>query len=180
MFYFDCLRRLSRFPYSFSMIYEIAPLVYRAIRETAGLTVQEVAASYDRQRQAVNRIENGDRMPTREQEEMLVKKANLPRRVLVEIMCKELTEFLGRRVMIAPDLRYSPTTPLEAAAELYNHNIEKLDVKTRERVQSKLHHGRLLEATAEQSSSLFAKEVRELIEDALSRQDEPVVKLDSE
>ncbi len=146
--------------------------LFRKIRTRAGLKVGELASAMGRSRQTINRIEKGLQMPSLEQDAILIKKANVSRRGYVEAACEVLTEFLGQRVMIVPELRYRPTSPVEIGAELYNEQREKLNPALRERIEAKLHQGRVLEAITDQTTTLFKLEIRDLIKEALAARGE--------
>ncbi len=149
------------------MIHKIAHEVYKAIRKHGDLSIVEVAAAIGRERQIVYRIENGEQLLMAEQEASLVKRANLSRMAFVEIMCKVLSKFLGRRVIIAPQGQFLSASPLARAADVYSLHQEKLDPEVRERIEAKLHQGRLLDTATDQTCSLFEKEIRLLIKEAL-------------
>ena len=149
------------------MIYEIAKHVYKAVRERGGVTVDELAAAVGRKRQTIYRAEGGQQLLSPEQEQILNKKANLSQDAFGEIMCKELTKLLGRRVRISPEGEFLPATPLMRAADLYSLYRRQLDRGAREKIEAKLHQGRMLEAVADQTCCLFEREIRELVEDAL-------------
>jgi DNA-binding XRE family transcriptional regulator len=149
------------------MIYKIAKHVYKAVRERGDLTIDELAVAIGRKRQTIYRAEGGQQLLTPEQEEILDQKANLSQDAFGEIMCKALTDLLGRRVRISPRGEFLAATPLMRAADLYSLHRRQLDRKAREKIEAKLHQGRMLEAVADQACSLFEKEIRELVEDAL-------------
>ena len=141
--------------------------VFKLIRLHGDLSVDEAAAAIGKERQIIYRIEGGNQLLTAEQEERLVKRANLSKEAFVLIMCKVLTKFLGRPVIVAPKGRYLPAPPLARAAELYALYEHQLEPELRERITAILHQGRLLDALADQTASLFEKEIRQLIADAV-------------
>ena len=85
------------------MIHQIAQDVYRWIREYGHLSRDEIAEAIGRKRQAIYRWEQGGQIPSPEQEQILVEKANCSKLIFAEIVCKKLSLLIGRRVMIAPE-----------------------------------------------------------------------------
>ncbi len=154
------------------MLHLIAPEVFREIREFGDLTKNKLAGELGRKRQVVYRWEQKGQFPSRKQERILVEKAKLTRHAFVVIMCRVLSRFLGQRVIIAPGDRYVPSTPLWRASDLYHRIAHKLDRETREEVLAKLHQGRTLEAVAEQSCSMYERDIVRLIETALAARGE--------
>lgn len=156
------------------MLHKIAKDVCRSIRRYGNLKAAEAAKALGRKPQIVSRVEGGEQILTPEQEETLVKRVRLSRLAFVEIMCKVLADFLGdgRRVMIMPRGQYSPISPILRATDLYVLHQEKLDLKTRERIESLLHQGRVLDALADQTCSVLEKEVNSILEEALAARGE--------
>ncbi len=107
-------------------------------------------------------------MPTRAQEAILVEKARLTRLAFVEIMCKVLSRFIGRPVVIAAEGSYAPATPLvRAEALLYRHRDE-LDPETHARLEKKLSIARKLAVDADRLCVAFEREIKEVIVAALA------------
>ncbi len=152
------------------MLHKIMPDVLREIRKYARLGITEAGNAMGRERQIVYRIERGEQLPTREQELALFKRAKVSRHVFVEIMCKSLTKFLGRPVIIAPTGRaFMAASPLARIADYYSSHEEELPQELKERIEAKLRLGRLLDSAADQACSQFEIEIRALIQDALGR-----------
>ncbi len=148
------------------MIHQIAQDVYRWIREHGRLSREEIAEAIGRKRQVVYRWEQGDQIPSPEQEQILVEKAKCSKLVFAEIMCKKLSLLTGRRVMIAPEdqVRYLPTVSLARAAELYRENYPKLTPVQRRRIEEKLRHGRTLDSVVEETLSMIERDVEREVE----------------
>ncbi len=149
------------------MITRIAPDIYKGIREADDLGVDEAAAPIRKKRQIIYRIERGEQLLNAEDEAALVKAANLSKDVFCDIVCKALTKFLGRPVIVTPKSGYRPASPLVRGDEMYIANHERLPAEVRERIKAKLHMGRLVDAAADQAADLILIEIREMIEGAL-------------
>ena len=161
------MQALWRFFYSPPMMTKFSKRVYQLMRKHGDLSVDEAAAAIGRERQVVYRIEGGEQLLTAEQEEGLVKRANLSREAFVVIMCKVLSEFLDRPFIVAPKGRYLPASPLARVAELFALYEHRLEPELRERITAMLHQGRLMDAVADQTASLFEQEIRRLLADAV-------------
>ncbi len=172
MFDFALVQAPAPSLYSPSMIYQIYAEVFREIRVSSDLGVNELAGGLGRKRQTVTRIEGGKQIASLEQEAILVEKANLSRKRFVEIMCKVLSKFLGMRVMIVPELRYMPTSILEVGARLFNRHQEKIDLKVQQRIKAKLLQARSLEATTDLAVEMHGQEILGMIEEALAARGE--------
>ena len=149
------------------MISKIAQVVYSAIRKQAGLSIDDVALAIGKKRQIVYRIEGGTQLLNAEQETALLERANLSKEAQVEIMCKALTAYLGRPVMIAPKSRFRPSSPLMRADDLYLRHIHKLEPAMRDRIDAILQTGRQVDAAADRAASQFEMEVRWLLREAI-------------
>ena len=150
------------------MIRRIAAGVYRKIRESGGLSKGDVAKEVGLQRQTIWRWESKKEalLPKREQEEILVKAAKLTRLRFGEIMCEVLSEFLGRRVTMAPPADYIPSMPLARAARRYSLRRDLLDQEDQDAIEEMLAEARNLELAAEQICRAHAKRIERLIEKA--------------
>ena len=155
------------------MIHEIANEVYRQIREYGQLSHEQVGKAVGRSHDTIRRWEKSEQqgLPKRDQEEKLVKKAKLTRLAFGEIMCKVLTEFVGRRfVMIAPD-QWVPSLPMTRTLELYSRHRERLSLEVQQAIEEMLCHGRSLDADAEQACRIYEKQCVRLIEQAIGDSD---------
>ncbi len=145
-----------------------SPKVYEGIRKHGDLSIDGAAAAIGKGRQIVYRIEGKERqLLTADQEERLVRKANLSKEAFVEIMCRVLSKFLGRPVVISPRDRYLPCSPLARAAAVFRVFEDQLEPQLRHRITTKLNNGRMLEAAVDEAASLCEMEVMELIEGAV-------------
>ena len=160
--------------YSPRMIHDIAPDVYRAIREYGDLSPEELADALGLKRQVVHRWENAkqESLPKRAQEKILVDETKLTPLAFTEILCEVLTDFSGRQVTMAPSADYVPSLPLVRAVKQYSRHRDKLDPGTRGRIEEMLLLGRTADANAEQVCSFFAREILRLIEEALAAKGE--------
>ncbi len=147
------------------MITRFTRKVYRRIRTHGKLSKEEAATAIGRDRQIIYRIEGKEnQLLTPEQEDRLVKKANLSKEAFVEIMCIVLSKFLGRPVIIAPKGRYMPSSPLARAAALYSFYEERLPPALKVRVRSKLNACQMLETAADEVANQCEMDVLELID----------------
>ncbi len=150
------------------MIQQIKNAVYRHIREYDELTEKDVAEATGKSRYAVRRWETGDDFPSAKAEALLVEKANLTRLDFVEIMCKVLSKFLGRPVIIATEGQYVPASPLEGAAELLSTHRDKLAPEVQRRLEDSLREARKQAAEADRASIALEREIRDPIVNALA------------
>ena len=102
------------------MIFKVQAAVYSWMRDSAGLTQRQLAKATGIARRTIQRIERCRRPPTREEEALIVEATASSPLLIGELMCKALSEELGRRVsMSADDPRdYRPATPDGEAHEL--------------------------------------------------------------
>ncbi len=150
------------------MIHKLMPDLLKEIRKYGDLNPTQAGEAMGRERQIVNRIENGQQLPTPEQEKGLFKKVGLSRYVFVEILCKVLTRFLGRPVIIAPRGRpFLATSSLVRTADYFSRHEVKLPAELRAKIREKLALARRVDAASDQLCDQYEKEIRELIEDAL-------------
>ncbi len=149
------------------MITDIAPDIYELIRKWGRLTVARASEAIGKERQIIYRIRKGEQLLNAEDEAALVKAANLSKEAFVEIVCKALTKFLGRRVMSSPKSGYRPSSPLVRADDLYLLCHDRLPADVRETIEAKLRQGKLMDAAADEAAALFETEIRQLIEAAL-------------
>ncbi len=99
--------------------------------------------------------------------------ANLTRLAFAEIMCKALSKFLGRQVIIAPEGQYVPASPLEAA-ELFSTHRDRLAPEVQRRIEDSLREARKQAAEADRASLALEREIRGLIVNALADLGEPL------
>ncbi len=165
------LRRLRDLCHSPVMIYEIFHNVCRRIREHADLSRKIVAKAMGLQSQAIWRWETKDQnpLPSREQEAILVELAKLSQLAFVQIMCDELSEFLGRAVIIAPEGQFLPGPPLSRARKEYAASQQEIDPELQQTIEGKLYLARSLEALVEQAVHQIAQEVEQLVEEHRAR-----------
>ena len=152
-------------------IEELTGDIYRWIRESGHLSQDEIAEAIGKKRQAISRWENEGQMPTPEEEKILVEKARCTKLTFVEIMCRVLSNLLGRRVMIAPEgqVHYLPTAPRVRAANTYAIYYTRLPSEMKREIDEKLLHGKTLEATTEQMVALIARDVENTIAKAIGQ-----------
>ncbi len=147
------------------MLTKLTRKIYQGIRKHGKLSPPEAAAAIGRDRQIVYRIEGEEnQLLTSDQEERLVRRANLSKRAFVEIMCKVLSKFLGQAVIIAPQGRYFPSSPLARAGSLFNFYEARLPLELAARIRNKLNSCVLMETGADQMASICELEVHQLIE----------------
>jgi transcriptional regulator with XRE-family HTH domain len=83
------------------MLYQIQAKVYTSLRrDAAGLTQYQLAKVSGVPRGAIQRIEQGRRLPTREEEEAVRQATGCTRRFFAELICKALADELETPVSI--------------------------------------------------------------------------------
>ncbi len=151
--------------YSPTMLTRIGREVFQEIRKHGDLSVDEAAAAIGKGRQIVYRIEGEKRqLLTADQEDRLVRRANLSREAFVQIMCKVLSKFLGRPVTIAPKGRYLPSSPLARDAALFVFFEDRLPPGLKARIRTKLNNARIMEAAVDETASQCEMEVHDLVQ----------------
>ena len=95
------------------MINELQTKLYTRLRKSTGLSQDELGAAAGLTRRNVQAVENGHRLPTEEEEEALREASHATPIFVAELLCKALSELIGRRVMIRADdeIAYRATTP---------------------------------------------------------------------
>ncbi len=156
------------------MFYEIFGDVYRWVRESGGLTQNELGSALNGERKMIGRWEKGLVMPRREHERVLFQKARCTRERFGELVCKALSGYLGKSVTIsaADSLRYRPTTPLAGAEELLAENHDKIPRRLRICLQRRIQRARTLSYAIAQETL----EIREEIEAFLDAVGEPAAR----
>ena len=152
------------------MIHRIASEVYREIREYGRISATEVAKGIGRDRQTVMRWESdtSSQLPKAEQEKVLIQKTGLSRVAFGQIMCKVLTDFVGRLFTMGPPEPYRPSQPLLGATEHFFKHRDVLSPEAQEDVEDLLSLGRSLDADTERACRTLAKQVVRRIEQDLA------------
>ncbi len=151
------------------MIHEITGDILRWIRKHGHLSQEEIATAIKKKRQVIWNWEKKGGMPSPKEEKILFEKAKCSRLMFAEIVCKRLTHYVGRRVMVVPEdqVSYMPTVPLARAAERYRENYSKLSPAQRKIIESKLRHGRVVDAAIDQMLSAIEDDIEREITRAL-------------
>ena len=110
------------------MFYELQTKLYPLLRESAGLTQVELATASALSRRNIQRIETGDKVPTREEDEAIRAATDSTRLSVAELICKALSELIGRRVTIRADdeIGYQAATPEAELNELLRAAYDKM------------------------------------------------------
>ncbi len=96
--------------------------VYRALRDRAGLSQEQLAEDSGCARRTIQRVELGESAPSPAQATAIAAATGCSDLLLAELLCKAMTGRLGQRVAILPKSGYEPGTPLGEAAELLHQN----------------------------------------------------------
>ena len=101
------------------MFYKLQTELYRLLRKSAGLTQIELAVASGLSRRNLQRIETGDKVPTQEEDEAIQMATDATQVTVAELICKVLTDHLGRRVtIVADEIDYQAATPEAELNEL--------------------------------------------------------------
>ncbi len=101
------------------MFYKLQTELYRLLRKAAGLTQIELAVASGLSRRNLQRIEIGDKVPTPEEDEAIQMATDATQITVAELICKVLSEIIGRRVtIVAEEIDYQATTPEAELNEL--------------------------------------------------------------
>ena len=144
------------------MFYEIFGDVFYWVRKSGGLTQAALAAEVGRERHTVRRWERGEAMPSPEQEKKLFELAQCPRLLFAEFVCKRLTRYILRPVVILPqgEIKGLPTTPLAEAQELLAEHYGKIPPELRDRLLARIGRLQVMQHTVEQEVREMVGEVR--------------------
>ncbi len=94
------------------MIYDLQKQLYKELRDGAKLSQNELAVVSAVPRSNIQRIEKAKKVPTPEEEEALLLATDNTRLSAAELICKALSDLIGRRVAILDDeVDYRATTP---------------------------------------------------------------------
>ncbi len=108
------------------MIKKLMTEIFTRLREDAGLTQTDLGLLSALSRRRVQRVEKGERLPTEEEEEAILVATDSTRLSLVELICKALSDELGRRVtIVAEEVGYQAATPEGELAQLMALAYEK-------------------------------------------------------
>ncbi len=153
-----------------AMLHRIGARVVQRIREWGRLTPEEAGEAVGRSHDTIRRWENEKEgnLPRRELEEKLVEKVKLTREAFGEIMCRVLTEFVGRRFVMLPAGEWISSVPLFRARELFDREYHRLEPELRSMIGEMLDQARLLHAASEQTCRSYEKQIVYLIEQALA------------
>ena len=149
------------------MFHKLQTKLYRLLRESACLSQIELAAASGLSRRNIQRIETGDKIPTREEEEAIRMATDSSRLAVAELVCKVLSELIGHRVTIrGGETGYQAATPEAELDELLRSANEKMSRERwwawRERVGRFKALGQLYEAQGFAEVRALTAEVEEL------------------
>ncbi len=109
------------------MFHELQTRLYPLLRESAGLTQIELAIASGLSRRNLQRIETGDKVPTREEDEAIRVATESTRLSVAELICKVLSELIRRQVTIgSEETGYRAATPEAELDELLRAASEKM------------------------------------------------------
>ena len=101
------------------MINELQKKLYTDLRDSVSLSQIELAEACGVPRSTLQRIETAKRLPTPEEEEAILMATDTSRLEMAELICKALSELVGRRVTIVDDeVDYQAATPEGELTEL--------------------------------------------------------------
>ena len=150
------------------MIYDLQQKLYKALRDSADLSQNELAVVSTVPRSNIQRIEQAKKVPTPEEEEAILVATDNTRLSAAELICKTLSKLIGRRVAIVDDqVEYQATTP-EGALNQLLHTAHDLMPRHRwwmwrERVGRYKHFGQLHEDQGHANVRDLSAEVEELL-----------------
>ena len=133
------------------MIRELQTGVYKELRDAASLTQGELAVASGLSRSNINRIEKAKKVPTKQEEEAIRLATDNTLVSVAELVCKVLSELIGRRVTIrADETGYLAATPEAELNELLAIAYDKMPRDRwwawRDRVGRFKHLGQLYDA----------------------------------
>ena len=147
------------------MFYEICGDVYRWVRKSTNLSQDTIGAAVSRERHTIMRWEKGEIVPSRAQEKTLFELTRCSRLRFAEFVCRKLTRYIGRAVVILPqgEVRGMPTTPLAEAQELLAVHYEAIPRPLRDRLLARITRLQVMQQVVEQEGSEMVQEVREYL-----------------
>ena len=147
------------------MFWDISGDVLQWVRASRGLSQKQVAAAIGRERHAVGRWENGEGLPSREQEKTLFEVAQCPRVLFAELVCKKLTRYTGRAAVLLPEgeIRGLPTTPLAEAQALLAEHYGQLPADLRQELFLRIETVQQYQYLAQRESFALQREVKAIL-----------------
>ncbi len=158
------------------MFNTICPNVFQQLRQRTGLSQTDFGKRVGARRQTVSKFESGQAQPSKEQEMRILETAKCSKEELVELVCEQLSELLGRPVQISEiDTGYEPTTALTKANALVRKPLSGPPAALIRALRKKIDTTRLLAITFESNNADLVELIRDC-EDALKEKqddDEP-------
>ncbi len=144
------------------MFYEIFGDVFRWVRKSGNLTQTALASELGRERHTVQRWEKGEAMPSAENERKLLELARCPRLLFAEFVCKSLTRYICRPVVILPqgEIKGLPTTPLAEAQALLAEHYGRIPPELRDRLLERISRQQVMQHTVELEVREMVREIR--------------------
>ncbi len=99
------------------MMHELMSDVYRALRDSAGLSQEQLAEEAGCSARTIQRVETGKSAPSPPQAAAIAAATGCSKLLFAEMLCKAMSGRLRQRVMIVPQSGYEPGTPLGEVAE---------------------------------------------------------------
>ena len=136
------------------MFNTIVPKVYQQLRERAGLTQAELGSFLGVSRHTVLNIESGRSRLDPRQERRLLDIAKCNRDEFGELLCGELSTFLGKNIGIRSEQGpYEPSTALAKAYALIREHSEGLPAAMRRALNNRINTTQLLGLAYEKNNA---------------------------
>lgn len=157
------------------MFNALYPNVYRQLREMAGLTQEELGDALDISRYTMNKVEAGRAQLDQDQERKLFELAKCNKDEFGELLCRELSEHLGKKVGVdSGHGAYQPSTALAMAYALLRECGSNLPARTRRALNNRINTTQLLGLTYDRNNAdlvELTEDCRETLTTAETRHD---------
>lgn len=136
------------------MFNDICPDVFQQLRERTELSQEEFGRAVGATRFTVSKYETGRAQPDKAQEMKLLEVAKCSKEEFVELVCRRLSELIGKPVGIRQNHDgYEPTSALARAYALLRENASRIPAAMVRALNNKINTTRLLGLAFERNNA---------------------------